>query len=107
AVLGARAVGAAQVVAVDARAHRLEQAAELGATATVRFQGTPERVAAAIVDASGGGVDYAFETTARPAGARAAFLSTRARGAAVLLGIPRADAEVTLPALAIPRMERR
>ena len=59
------------------------------------------------MEASGGGVDYAFETSARPAAARAAFLSTRARGAAVLLGIPRADAELRLPALSIPRMERR
>ena len=42
--------------------------------------------------ASGGGVDYAFEATGRPEAARAAFLSTRARGAAVLIGIPRADA---------------
>ena len=38
---------------------------------------------------------------------RAAFLSTRKRGAAVLAGIPRADAEFTVPALSIPRMERR
>jgi alcohol dehydrogenase len=37
----------------------------------------------------------------------AAFLSTRARGAAVLIGIPREDAVLALPALSIPRMERR
>jgi Zn-dependent alcohol dehydrogenase len=37
----------------------------------------------------------------------AAFLSTRRRGAAVLIGIPREDAVVSLPALSIPRMERR
>jgi S-(hydroxymethyl)glutathione dehydrogenase / alcohol dehydrogenase len=37
----------------------------------------------------------------------AAFLSTRARGAAVLIGIPRADAVLPLPALSIPRLERR
>ena len=43
----------------------------------------------------------------RPEAARCAFLSTRARGAAVLIGIPRADAELQLPALSIPRMERR
>jgi alcohol dehydrogenase len=36
-----------------------------------------------------------------------AFLSTRTRGAAVLIGIPREDAVVSLPALSIPRMERR
>jgi alcohol dehydrogenase len=38
---------------------------------------------------------------------QAAFLSTRARGAAVLIGIPRADAVLELPALSIPRQERR
>ncbi len=37
----------------------------------------------------------------------AAFLSTRQRGAAVLIGIPAADAVLPLPALSIPRMERR
>jgi len=37
----------------------------------------------------------------------AAFLSTRTRGAAVLIGIPRSDAVLTLPATTIPRMERR
>jgi alcohol dehydrogenase len=36
-----------------------------------------------------------------------AFLSTRRRGAAVLIGIPRGDAVLELPALTIPRMERR
>ena len=34
-------------------------------------------------------------------------VSTRRRGAAVLIGIPREDAVVSLPALSIPRMERR
>ena len=58
-------------------------------------------------EVTGGGVDYAFEATGRPEAARAAFLSTRPRGAAVLIGIPRADAVVTLPALDFPRMERR
>jgi S-(hydroxymethyl)glutathione dehydrogenase / alcohol dehydrogenase len=107
AVLGAIAAGAGEVVAVDARERRLERASELGASRVVRASGEPEQIAAAVIAASGGGVDYAFETSGRPAAVRAAFLSTRARGAAVLLGIPRADAEIELPALSIPRMERR
>jgi alcohol dehydrogenase len=36
-----------------------------------------------------------------------AFLSTRQRGAAVLMGIPAEDAVLPLPARSIPRMERR
>jgi Zn-dependent alcohol dehydrogenase len=107
AVLGALAAGVSDVVAVDVRPDRVARALDLGATHAVAANGSPEQIAAAVVDASGGGVDYAFETSARPASVRAAFLSTRARGAAVLLGIPRADAEISLPALTIPRMERR
>jgi alcohol dehydrogenase len=38
---------------------------------------------------------------------QAAFLSTRKRGAAVLIGIPRADTMLSIPATTIPRMERR
>jgi Zn-dependent alcohol dehydrogenase len=37
----------------------------------------------------------------------AAFLSTRGRGAAVLIGIPHADTVLSLPAQTIPRLERR
>jgi Zn-dependent alcohol dehydrogenase len=107
AVMGAAAAGASQIVAVDARESRLDLARDLGATGTVLFGDGPEDAAAAVVEASGGGVDYAFETSARPAAVLAAFLSTRARGAAVLAGIPRADAELHLPMLSIPRMERR
>ena len=39
-------------------------------TATVRWEGTPADVAAAVREASGGGVDYAFEARGRPAAAR-------------------------------------
>ena len=61
----------------------------------------------AVREASGGGVDYAIEATGRPEAMEAAFLSTRSRGAAVLIGIPRPEAMLSLPAATIPRMERR
>ena len=54
--------------------------------------GKPEATAEAVRDASSGGVDYAIEATGRPEAMEAAFLSTRTRGAAVLIGIPRPDA---------------
>src|SRR5207249_10096728 len=82
-------------------------AEELGATRSVVWAGSPEATAEAVARAAGGGVDYAIEATGRPEAMLAAFLSTRVRGAAVLIGIPRADAVVPLPALSIPRMERR
>jgi Zn-dependent alcohol dehydrogenase len=107
AVMGAVAAGASQVIAIDRRHERLERAQQLGATAVVQWQGEPEQVAEAVVAASGGGVDYAIDCTGRPGPMRAAFLSTRKRGAAVMAGIPRAEAELTVPARSIPRMERR
>ena len=107
ALLAAVAVGAEPVVAVDTGPGKLEVARSFGADAGVLWAGDAETTAAAIRDASGGGVDYAIEATGRPEAMVAAFLSTRARGAAVLIGIPREDAVLPLPALSIPRQERR
>jgi S-(hydroxymethyl)glutathione dehydrogenase/alcohol dehydrogenase len=107
AVLGARSVGAVPIVAVDVSEDKLRKATDLGASRAVRWAGTPEATAEAVTEASGGGVDYAFEATGRPEAMLAAFLSTRPRGAAVLIGISRADAVLPLPAIQIPRAERR
>jgi Zn-dependent alcohol dehydrogenase len=107
AVLGAAAVGAAPVVAVDVSAEKLEAALALGATHAVRWAGDPAATAEAVREASDGGVDYAVEASGRPEAAEAAFLSTRTRGAAVLVGIQSAGADLRLPALAFPRTERR
>lgn len=107
AVLGAVAVGAAPIVAVDLDEDKLELALSLGATDAIRWTGDAEATAELVRSASGGGVDYAFEATGRPEASLAAFLSTRPRGAAVLIGIPRADATLSLPAAQIPRGERR
>ena len=107
AILGAVAAGAAEIVAVDVSEAKLSAARELGATSTVLWPGSPESAAEAVRDASKGGVDAAIEATGRVEAMLAAFLSTRNRGAAVLIGIPPEDAVLSLPALSIPRMERR
>ncbi len=107
AILGAAAVGAAPIIAVDRRQDKLDAALQLGATAAVLWDGSAEETAAAVTEAAGGGVDYAVDAVGRPDVLQAAFLTTRARGAAVAVGIPRQDAMLTLPAVTIPRMERR
>ena len=107
ALLGAVAAGASEIVAVDLSEAKLAVARELGATQGVLWAGGPDETAAAVRQATGGGVDYAIEATGRPEAMTAAFLSTRNRGAAVLIGIPREDAVLSVPALTIPRMERR
>jgi Zn-dependent alcohol dehydrogenase len=106
AVMAAVDVGAEPVIAVDAVEAKLATAAGFGATNGVLWTGA-EDTAAAIRELSDGGVDYAIEATGRPEAMLAAILATRVRGAAVLIGIPREDAAVPLPALTIPRMERR
>ena len=107
ALLAAVAVGAEPIVAVDAAPQKLDVARSFGATNAVEWQGSAEATAEAVREASGGGVDYAIEATGRPEAMEAAFLSTRKRGAAVLIGIPREGAMLSLPAVTIPRMERR
>jgi Zn-dependent alcohol dehydrogenase len=107
AVMGARAAGAACVIAVDVSQAKLDDAIDCGATHGVLWQGDAASTADAVRAIVGSGVDAAIEATGRPEVATAAFLSTRARGAAVLIGIPHADAVLELPALSIPRMERR
>jgi Zn-dependent alcohol dehydrogenase len=107
AVLAAAAAGAETIVAVDLSAEKAEEAKELGATDAVAWQGSPDATAEAVRGLARGGVDYAVEATGRPDAMLTAFLSTRARGAAVLIGIPREDAVLSVPALTIPRMERR
>jgi Zn-dependent alcohol dehydrogenase len=107
AVMGARAASASAVVAVDVSEERLAGAIDCGATHGVVWRGDPEDTAEAVREATGGGVDCAIEATGRQEAARAAFLSTRPRGAAVLVTIPRADAEVSFPAQPFPYGERR
>jgi Zn-dependent alcohol dehydrogenase len=107
ALMAAVELGAEPVVAVDAAPAKLEVARSFGASEAVLWEGGATATADAVRGATGGGVDYAIEATGRPEAMEAAFLSTRARGAAVLIGIPRADAVLSLPAATIPRMERR
>lgn len=107
ALMAAVAAGAEPVIAVDAAPQKLEVARSFGASEAILWQGTPEATADALHDASGGGVDVAIEATGRPEAMLAAYLGTRPRGAAVLIGIPRADAVLPLPAVTIPRSERR
>ena len=107
AILGAAAAGAAPIIAVDSRPGKLEAALGLGATDAILSSGEPDAIAQQVVTASGGGVDYAFEATGSPEVMQAAFLSTRARGAAVLIGIPSPTDELRVPAISIPRGERR
>ncbi len=107
AILGAAAAGAAPIVAVDAQPAKLQAALRLGATDAILWSDGPDTVAREVSGASAGGVDFAFEASGRPEAMQAAFLSTRVRGSAVLIGIPSPTDELCVPAISIPRGERR
>jgi Zn-dependent alcohol dehydrogenase len=107
AVIGLASVAAAPIVAVDIDGTKLETALRMGATDAIEWAGSPEATAERVQAVSGGGVDVAIEATGRAEAMLASFLSTRRRGTAVFIGIPREDAVVPLPALSIARMERR
>ncbi|MEN9886322.1 MAG: hypothetical protein RL758_900 [Pseudomonadota bacterium] len=63
AVMAARAMGAATIIAVDKVAERLQLATELGATHTLIADGSCD-VVASIRDITGGGADCSLDTTA-------------------------------------------
>lgn len=107
AVMAAAAAGAEPVVAVDTDERKLDAAETLGARMRVSWQGSAEATAEAICELTGGGVDHAIEATGRGEAMLAAVLATRPRGASVLIGIPRGDTVLPVPARLIQGGERR
>ncbi len=97
-VQGARIAGAEVIVAVDVHPRKLAVAEAFGATHTV--DATAGDPANAVRDLTGQrGADVAFEALGQGATIAQAIDMTRRGGQAVLVGIPRLDVMVTLPAM--------
>jgi alcohol dehydrogenase len=92
-VLGARAIGATPIVAVDPLDHKLTLAREFGATATINSSDDDALVQ--IRAATQGGADYAFECAGKPAALGQAYAATRRGGTTVSVGLP--DPRATIP----------
>jgi Zn-dependent alcohol dehydrogenase len=106
AIMGASALGADPIVAVDTVSEKVRGALSLGATAGVLSSGSSSEVANEVRRLSGGGVDFAFAAVGHPNVMLAAIESTRVGGAAVMIGITRDGAVLPVPA-AVFREERR
>jgi aryl-alcohol dehydrogenase len=94
ALMAARVVGAATIVAVDLNDARLEMARELGAAHTInpgKANATEE-----IMKITGHGLDYALDTTGLPAVIRNAVESLGPRGTCGILGASGPDSEIVL-----------
>ena len=94
-VQGARIAGAAQIVAVDVSSEKLELARRLGATDLVHAR---EQDPVAAIRRLTGGVDYAFEALGREQTIQQAWDSLDVGGEAVIVGLMRHGATVTLDA---------
>jgi S-(hydroxymethyl)glutathione dehydrogenase / alcohol dehydrogenase len=94
---GAHLAGAAQIVAVDVVASKLDLARTFGATDVVDASSI-DPVAAVQELTSGRGVDFAFEVVGRSTTIRNAFACTRRGGTAVLVGAGSPTDEVSFNA---------
>jgi len=104
ALIGARAAGARQIIAVDLSDEKLEQARTLGATHTVNAGQADalEQIRAL----SSGGVEFAFEFAGSIRALELAYRITRRGGSTVTAGLPPSTALFPLPAVSLVAEER-
>jgi Zn-dependent alcohol dehydrogenase len=96
-IQGALIAGAAQVIAVDVHEAKLELARQFGATAVVDA-GARDAVSAVMELTGQRGADVAFEVIGLQQTIDQTITMTRRGGQAVLVGVPRMDAVVNVPA---------
>jgi aryl-alcohol dehydrogenase len=94
AVMAARLTPAARIIAVDVIPHRLQLAADLGATHTVNSAET--EAVAAVRDLTTGGADVAIETSGRVPVLEQAVRSLRSAGTCVVIGAPPLGSELAV-----------
>lgn len=104
ALLGARVAGAARIVAVDLLASRLDLARELGATDA--FEAGEPDCARKIREATGGGVDYAFEMAGSVPALDLAYTITRRGGTTVTAGLANPERHLSLQQVGLVAEER-
>ena len=103
-LLGARAAGARQIVAVDLSDAKLDLAKSLGATHA--FNASAADTVEKIREATGGGVEYAFELAGSVRALETAYRITRRGGTTVTAGLPPPTATFALPPVNLVAEER-
>lgn len=104
AVLGARALGAYPIVAVDLFESKLELARKLGATHTVNA-GDDDPVQA-VQDLTAGGAHYCFESVGNERVLVQSYQATRRGGMTVTIGLPHPSKQFTISAVSLVAEER-
>jgi alcohol dehydrogenase len=103
-VLGAVLAGARRIIAIDLNKSKLKFAQELGATEG--FDAASPDVAANVKDATGGGVDYAFETAGVTVALALAYQITRRGGTTVTAGLPNPNHQFSISQISLTTEER-
>jgi Zn-dependent alcohol dehydrogenase len=103
AVMGARLAGADPIIVSDLLPAKLDLARELGATHVL--DGADDLVAS-VREVTGEGVDYAFECIGNAGLLAQALKALRRAGTAVAVGLPRADAEVSVNVVELVTQEK-
>jgi Zn-dependent alcohol dehydrogenase len=96
-IQGARIAGAGEIIAIDMNETKLQMAKEFGATATINAsQGDPVSQVMSMTEERG--ADVAFEVIGLGPTIDQAITMTRRGGQAILVGVPRMDVMVNIPA---------
>ncbi len=96
AVMGARLVGAARIIAIDRLPAKLDLARRLGATDTI--DASEVDPVEAVRELTGGGVDHAIEVVGIAATIEQAFAMLDTMGTATVVGVAHPDLKVQIPA---------
>ena len=104
-IQGARLLNASRIIAVDVIGHKLEFAYKFGATDVLNARDCDP--VEAILDLTGGGVDYAFDSFGNPAVIAQALGSIRKAGTAVLIGLPALGEEAPVDMVDMVRNQKR
>jgi S-(hydroxymethyl)glutathione dehydrogenase/alcohol dehydrogenase len=99
-IQGARIAGAARIIAIDPVALKRDSALKLGATDVVD-PSDADPVEAVRALSGGRGADYAFEVIGTAGTIRQAVDTARPGGTAVMVGVPRLDSEIGIPAMSV------
>ncbi|MEY2567417.1 MAG: hypothetical protein QOE35_1946 [Actinomycetota bacterium] len=96
-IQGARIAGAGEIIAIDMNETKLQMAKEFGATATINA--SQSDAVSQVMEMTGQrGADVAFEVIGLQQTIDQTITMTRRGGQAILVGVPKMDAMVTLPA---------
>ncbi|KPH74541.1 zinc-dependent alcohol dehydrogenase family protein [Oceanobacillus caeni] len=104
ALIGAIAAGAERIIAIDINDSKLEFAKELGATDT--FNSTDMDVIEKVREATGGGVEYSFETAGAVPAMEVAYGITKRGGTTVTTGLPDPKHHFSFPYVSLTAEER-